>query len=316
MKKLMVLTLASMMAFSTVGCSSQDASAKETKALTETITIGVMGSVDAIPLVIAQEKGYFEEAGVEVQVEVFKAAKDRDAALQADALDGVLADQVAIAIYQNAGIDMKITGITDGQFGLVAGANSGIASIEDIKGKKIGISENTVIEYTLDKILEDNGMTPDDVEKVVIPPMPNRLEMVNSGQIDAAIMPNPFSDAAEAAGGKTIEKIDNTGRYISVTAFKQDVIDTKEAELKAFYSAYDKAVEYLNTTDISEYEDTIITVVGYPEDMRGNIIMPTFRKNQLPESAQIEEVLTWSTHKGLLTKELKSEDVVYEIIAD
>lgn len=313
MKKLMTIGLACMMALGVVGCSSEEAGAKE-EALTQTLTLGVMGAVDAVPLIIADENGYFEEAGVDVQIEIFKSSQDRDAALQAGAVDGVLADQVAVAIYQNAGMDMKITGITDGQFALVAGANSGIASIEDIKGKKIGISENTVIEYTLDKILEDNGMTPDVVEKVVIPPVPNRLEMVNSGQIDAAIIPNPFSDAAEAAGGKTIEKIDNTGRYISVIAFKQDIIDTKSGELKAFYNAYDRATEYLNTTDISEYEDTIMTVVGYPEEMRGNITLPTFRANELPDLKQIEEVLAWSVNKGLLTKELKPEDIVYEIV--
>ena len=61
-----------------------------------TLSFGAMGSIDAVPLVIAQEKGYFEEEGLNVNLEIFTAAKDRDAALQAGELDGVLADEAAI----------------------------------------------------------------------------------------------------------------------------------------------------------------------------------------------------------------------------
>ena len=73
-----------------------------------------MGSIDAVPLVIAEQNGYFEEEGVDLDLQIFKAANDRDAALQAGELDGVLCDETAISIYQNSGIDMKITGTTNG----------------------------------------------------------------------------------------------------------------------------------------------------------------------------------------------------------
>lgn len=316
MKKLFTVITTTLLMTSLVACSSKPEVVPEVKeevAVTNPLTIGVMGSIDTMPLIIAQENGFFDTNGVEVNVEVFKAAKDRDAALQAGELDGVLCDEVAIAIYQNADIDMKITGITDGQFALVAGANTGINTVNDLVGKKVAISENTVIEYTLDTILEANGVAIDSVEKVAIPPMPTRLEMLNSGEVDAALMPNPFSDAAVAAGGTIIEKVDSTGKYISVTAFTQEAIDTKSNEIKAFYRAYDQAVDYLNTTDITEYEDTIISVVGYPETMKGNIVLPTFRKNTLPPAQEINEVLVWAKNKGILTKEIVAEDVVSEV---
>lgn len=311
MKNKLKLLLTVLLGLSLGGCSvkTEQAPPSEMKPL----TIGVMGSVDAVPLIIAKEKGYFEEAGVAVNIEIFKAAKDRDAALQAGALDGVLCDEVAISIYQNAGIDMKITGITDGQFGLIAGSKSDINTVADLVGKKVAISENTVIEYTLDKLLEANKIPISDVEKVVIPPMPTRLEMLNSGQVDAAIMPNPFSDAAIAAGGTMIEKVDNTSMYISVTGFMQEAISSKPEEIKAYYTAYDQAVAYLNTTPISEYEDTIIMTVGYPEEMKGHIALPTFRKNKLPPLEEIEEVFAWSRQKGLLSGDITAKDVVSEV---
>jgi NitT/TauT family transport system substrate-binding protein len=277
------------------------------------LTIGVMGSVDIIPLVVAQEEGLFENQGVEVNVEIFSAAKDRDAALQAGALDGVICDEVAIAIYQNAGIDMKITGITDGSFALVSGKDSGVSTIADLAGKKIAISENTVIEYTVDKLLEENNMAVADVEKVVIPAMPTRLEMLNNGEVEAALLPNPFSDAALQAGGQLIGQVDSTGKYISVSAFLQSAIDEKADAIHAFYEAYDEAAEKLNTTDVSVYEPLIMDIVGYPESMAGQITLPLFRNNTLPPFEEIEEVLEWAKAKGLLEKDLTVQDIVSEV---
>ena len=136
MKFKKILGLAMTLAITTtmVACGTQDKKDEETQL--QTIRLGVMGSIDSVPLVIAKENGYFEEVGVDLNLQIFKAAKDRDAALQAGELDGVLADEVAISIYQNSGIDMRITGTTNGWFTLVAGKDSGVNSIEDLKGEK------------------------------------------------------------------------------------------------------------------------------------------------------------------------------------
>lgn len=309
MKKLLSLLMVSVMVFSLAGCSKESSTSP-----TQTLTVGAMGSVDILPLVVAQENGYFEEQGLDLNLEIFKNSKDRDAALQAGELDGVLADQVAIAIYQNAGIDMQITGMTDGLFQLVAGKDSGITSIQDMVGKKVAISENTIIEYTLDQTLLANGIAVDSIEKIVIPPLPTRLEMLNAGEVDAALMPNPFSDAALSAGGTLVTAVDSqTGDYISITGFLQEAIDTKLPEIEAFYRAYNQGVEYLNSTDISEFEDTVISVVGYPEAMKGNISLPLFKQNELPKNEQIEKVFAWAKEKGILALDITAEDVTVEI---
>lgn len=305
-KKVIALAMTAMIGLSTVACGEKEKP-------TQKLTMGVMGSIDAVPMVIADEKGYFAEEGLDIDLQIFKAAKDRDAALTSGALDGVLADEVAISIYQNSDIDMKITGTTNGWWILVAGKDSGIKSVSDLKGKKVGISKNTMIEYVVEDILVDNGMKAEDIEEVVIPPMPSRLEALRNGDIDAALLPAPFNDLAIADGGIEITKVVNEEAMISTTAFLQETIDNKKEEVKAFYRAYNKAIKYMNETDISEYEDVLIRVVGYSEDMRGNIVLPEFKVNYLPSEAKVQEVFDWSTANGLLTKDIKAKDVIVEV---
>lgn len=310
LKKIIALAMTAVMTASMVACGSkkEEVQTEKTK-----LTVGVMGSIDAVPLVIAEQNGYFEEEGVDLDLQIFKAANDRDAALQAGELDGVLCDETAISIYQNSDIDMKITGTTNGSWTLVAGKDSGITSLSDLKGKKVGISKNTMIEYLADDIALSNGLEVSDIEKVAIPAMPARLEALKNNQIDAAILPAPFNDTAVADGGVEITKIYNKDIMISVTAFLQEVIDKDANAIKGFYNAYNKAIEFINSNDISEYEDIIISTVGYSEDMRGNIVLPEFKTNYLPAEENVQNVLDWSKEKGLLTKDITAKDVISDV---
>lgn len=313
MKKIIATMLLMAVSVIGVGCSNNTSGSAEQqnpaqeKPANETnaeLTLGMLGSVDVIPFVIAEEMEYFDKAGVDVEIELFKSAKDRDAALQAGALDGIICDEVAIAIYQNSGLDMKITGVTDGAFILVTGPNSSIQTIEDLKGKKVAISEKTAIEFSLDKLLEQNGMVATDVVKEIVPVLPTRLEMLRNGQVDAALLPDPFASVMKAENANVLGQMDPSNMYISVMAFKQDMIEQKEDLIKKFYVGYNEAVDYLNSTNITEYEDLVMEVVGYPEDMRGNIVLPTFRKNTLPTAEELQQVIDWSKANGLLEIEL------------
>ena len=321
MKKKLSLVLCIMMSMMAVGCGSGQSSTEpksEQTAVSEgerpSLKVGLISSISALPLLIAEDQGYFEADGVDVDIEYFKSASDRDAALQAGELDGVLCDETAIAIYQNADLNMQITGKTDGGFVLMAGGSTGIEKVEDLVGKKIAISQNTVIEYVLDQLLIQAGVDVSSVEKVSIPSMATRLELFMNGELDAALMPSPFSDTALANGAIALEQIESdSDLYISVTAFNQDVIDEKSEALVSYYKAYNEAVDYINGTDVSAYEDLIIDTIGYPEEMRGHIVAPTFNHNTLPTVSNVESVFEWCKEKGLLTKEIRPEEVLSHV---
>lgn len=313
MKKIVSFIMVGILSISTMACGDKKEKEevnKESSVPKIQLRVGVMGSIDALPLVIAKENNYFSELGIDLDLQIFTAAKDRDAALQAGELDGVLADEVAISIYQNSGIDMKITGTTNGSWTLVAGKDSGIKTIKDIKGKSIGISERTMIDYLAYYVATENGLKESDIEKVAIPAMPTRLEALKNGQIDAAILPAPFNDKAIADGGIEITKIYNKDIMISTTAFLQSVIDEKGKAVSDFYKAYDKGIEELNKSGIDKYEDIIIKTVGYSEDMKGSITLPEFKKNYLPDEKKVQKVFDWSKNSKIIEKSIKAKDVM------
>lgn len=312
-KKISTIFLTVLLMISMIGCATTNKEVNDSQNQTKTLNFGAIGSVEMIPIIIADVNGYFAKQGLEVNIQSFKSSKERDAALQSGNLDGIICDEVAVTLYQNADFDVKITGATDGNFTLIASPNSGIKTLNDIKGKSVAISEKTCIEYTLDKVLEKNALAPQDVQKTVVPAIPTRLEMLRGNKVDAALLPEPFSTLAIKDGGIVLGSANEAGIYTSVTAFTQESIDTKASEIKAFFKAYNEAVDYINNTSISEYEDVIIKTVGYPEDMKGKIELPKFRKNVLPAEADIQSVIDWATSSKLIKKELNPKDLMSNI---
>lgn len=65
-----------------------------------------------------------------------------------------------------------------------------------MKGQNISVSKNTIIEFVLDEMLAQNNMTEEDINKTVISQIPTRLEMLQNGKLDGAVLPEPMGSIA------------------------------------------------------------------------------------------------------------------------
>lgn len=287
---------------------------KRAEALADTsIHLGVMYSSDIVPLTIITEQGLDKKYGFQLDMQVFSSAKDRDAAFQAGKLDGVFTDFIGLCMYQNAGLDVRATGCTDGDYVLLAGKDTGITSLEEAEGKSIAISENTLIEYSLDYILNNAGLEDTYLDKQVVPRIPDRLEMLRNGKIDLVLLPEPFSTLAIKDGAAVLGSANTVGLYPAVSAFTKKAIDEKAGTLKKLYQAYDEAADYLNNTPLKEYEATVIKGAGYPEELAGSIKLPVYRKNELPKTENLKEAVEWAAKKGLCSPDLKPGQLIGEL---
>lgn len=290
--------------FAACGCNKEKDLKDE-----EHLKIGLTPAVDAIPYIIARDKGIFNKYGLKVDMEVFKSAADRDAAFQSSNIDGVLCDMVAVCLYRNAGFDVKITGVTDGDFILLASKQSGIKSINEVKGNKVAISENTIIEYTLDKILSKNGIGINQVEKVPVSSIPVRLEMLQHNKVQLALLPEPFSSMAIKQGAIVLDSAYKNSIFSNVIAFKTAIINEKASVIKKMNEAYNDSVKYLKENSIEKYQNEVIKFIGYPEDMKGSIILPDYRKAGLPADSELKSTIEWGEREHLLNKKLKEKDL-------
>ena len=180
----LALAAAAMLAVAGCGTGSQPAGSGKMQEL----SIGLMPDTDSLPFLIAEEKGYFADEGVKVNLKPFKSAMNRDSAMQSGHLDGAVSDMLAAAFAKDGGFDVKVTSSTDGSYKLIAGKAEPAADVKGLRGKDVSVSRNTIIEYVTDEILAKDGLKGDDINKVIIPQIPTRLEMLQNGNLAAATL--------------------------------------------------------------------------------------------------------------------------------
>lgn len=315
-KRLFFYCLTALMAVLFVaGCGGEKAAEKKPAAeKLPLLVIGVMPDVDSLPFIFARELGYFKAAGVEVKIEQFKSAMDRDAAIQAGAVDGAVSDMLAVAFFQEGGVDAKITSFTDGSYKVIGAANESAKTMKELSGKDVAVSRNTIIEFITDSALAAEGLTGDDVSKKAIPKIPARLEMLAAGQLSGATLPEPIASMAVKNGGHVITDSEKLGMNPGVMMFTRTALKEKRESIAAMYRAYDRAVKYLNETPAKEYMQIVIDKGGFPPAVKDGILLPKYRPAALPSEKDWLLCQKWLLDKKLTTRKLDFKAVTENII--
>lgn len=306
MKNLIVLLTA--FAFILAGCAQSETRNDPTaeNALMP-LTIGLMPDVGAAPFILAQENGYYEDLGLDVTIEVFRSAIDRDTALQTGNLDGVMADMLPLIFFNDNDFDMKITSGTYGNYRMVTSPSNADLTVETLTNESIGLSTNTVIEFATDYILESYDIRT--TKKIAIPKIPLRLEMLKSGDLDIATLPEPLASAAILEGGIILKDTQALQMNPGVFIFSASAIDEKSGSITALYNGYNQGVDYINEESLDTYFDLMVERLGFPPVLKGHFEMPEMSHAEMPSEADFTLVLNWMIEKGLTESTYTLEDL-------
>ncbi|WP_283179749.1 sulfonate ABC transporter substrate-binding protein [Gemmobacter sp. 24YEA27] len=82
-------------------------------------------------------------------------------------------------------------------------ADSPVASVADLKGKKVALNKGSNVHFLLVRALEAAGLAYEDIETVFLPPADGRAAF-ETGAVDAWVIWDPFQAAAETALGARV----------------------------------------------------------------------------------------------------------------
>jgi len=273
------------------------------------LRFGLMVDANALPLIIARERGYFEEEGARVQLIQFHNSQERDAAIQAGQVDGVISDLLAASFMTAAGGDFRITSLTNERFGIVAGPGSGVRRLEDLRGRRLGISINTIIQYTVDAQFAGVGVPMDEYEVVGIPNQLLRLEMLLNDLVDAAAFPEPLLTTAVMRGATLLSTTDAVGVRAGVKLFSQGFLDRRLDDVRAFYRAYYRAAMAINA-DPDSFRAYLSQIGNFPEIVKDAFDFVVYSKPSMIDDSDIERALDWLARRNLLHANLSPADLI------
>jgi len=196
---------------------------------------------------IARQKGWFKDAGLDVEMVWFEYSPSIDA-FAAGKIDADMIVAGDDMVTGASGAKSKIVCLVDYSEGsdMIVGA-PGIDSIKDLKGKKVGVELTLVEHELLLQALKVNGMSQSDVE-LVGTATDKTPQALASGQVAAIGAWYPISGQAlkTVAGSKKLfTSADAKGLVFDVIAVNPTSYAAHKDEWKKITGIYYKCVDYL-----------------------------------------------------------------------
>lgn len=291
--------------------SSQDAEG-------QTIRVGLLAIDDSFPFYVAREEGLFDKHQVSVDLVDFGSARDQATALQGGELDAIMTDPVVTALSIKGGKDLRIVANalgaqpSEGRFLIVASPESGISQPKDLEGKALAISNNTMMDFLTEQYMKHLGVDYESINLVNMPDLMLRTTtLLEGGDIDAAILPDPLAAYAVMEGAQTV--IDDTalGKNFScsVVAVTTDCLQANESGLDKMLKAYKEAIQMINA-DPAKYKELALKCANVPAGLHESYQTPVFTPNSIVEEDYISLINSWMVERGLLDKPISYDEIV------
>ena len=243
---------------------------------------------------LANAKGIWKQHGLDVNFKDIEDPNDRFIALAAGRLEGMASTVDAFARQQSNGVaavEVFPIDASVGGDGILA-ANS-IATVADLKGKKVAVNQGSVSEWFLAQVLQKNGLSLKDVTEQNMKSGEAGAAFV-AKRVDVAVTWEPWLTKAKARtdGHILVSSKQYPDLIMDSFAFRKDFIQKYPDTVKDFMKAYYDAFTWMQQNQTDALKIIGDAVQETPDDVKADL--STMTLYDLPTSKQI--IGTSSSH--------------------
>ena len=222
-------------------------------------------STGLLPHHIADEKGFFYEEGLDIEItatpnSVFQITNliDGNFHIAGTALDNIIAYQEGQGVTELSRDPDLFAFMGASQVNLSLVVQKEFINYQDLKGQSLAVDAlSTGFAFMLREMLEINGLNPNEYELVPVGATKARLESLVEGKHAGALLNPPFTEAGESAG---LRVIDNSQKclppcQIGVMAACKSWAENNTETLRAFIRAELKAIKW--ATEPANIDETV-----------------------------------------------------------
>lgn len=274
--------------------------------------IGIVNTRGALPIVMAKERGYYREEGACVEIISFASVAARNQALKEGMIDAMVADLVSTTLLFAKGEPLSVVALVSGgaeqqgRVAIVASPDSDLQSFSDLQGKELALSEQTLVAFAADKLLQEANISIDAVNFRSVPNISERLQMLLDNKVDAACLPDPMITYAQTKGARVLLDDRESGHCCIVLAVREEMMRKREDVIERVLIAMNRSVVDINTQP-AYFRRELLQLAGLPVDAKSAVRVCRFSSWRVPTRGQFAEVLAW-----LHLRRLIFEDVAYE----
>lgn len=250
------------------------------------LVVGVVPSTNVAPLYLGAEKGFFKEAGLDLEIQLAQGFAANVASVTNGETQigfgttvpivGAIANGVPIRLVANSDV---LDNEKDDISGLFAPKGSSITSLKDLEGKTVGVNAlSNLFDVSLKAAMAKAGADPSTVKFLEVA-LPDMVAALDTKRVDAAAMGEPFVTLARAAGNVELPKPLSAG-FDKGTPIASYFVSSRWAgehakEVKAFQDALAKSSDYANANP-EEARAIMSTYTKIPADTLAKVTLGTY----------------------------------------
>lgn len=212
----------------------------------EPIRIGINAWPPFELLYVAEQQGFFKEAGVRVDLVDFSSYTGILRAYHQGNIDGFFATLNELMITENFQDLPAVMLVVDYSYGADAVVvRDGIQSPAGLRGRRIAFEESALGSYMLERVLEVGGLTMSEV--TALNKLPEEgAQAFQRGQVDGVITYEPdLGKLLREKGARVVfSSRDIPGEIVDVMALRRSLLQERRDDLQRISRAWFKALAY------------------------------------------------------------------------
>lgn len=236
------------------------------------LKVGVMPTLDCLPVYLAYEDSIFLKQGATVHLYRYNAQMDCDTAIARKRVEGTVTDLVRAARLQKQGTQLFYPVSTNLYWQLITNRKARISELKQLSDKMIAMTRHSATDY-LSTLVIDSVKTKYDVYRVQINDLNIRLRMLLNNEMDAAWMPEPYATQARMAKHVALADSRDKNLQLGVIAFRSKLKTEprRKNQIDRFVKAYDIAVDSINKNGVQHYAALLTKYYGIDAQTVSNL---------------------------------------------
>lgn len=264
----------------------------------EALKIGVMPTLDCLPIYVAKEYHLFDTLGVDVHLRWYSAQMDCDTALTNKRVEGSITDLVRAERMCAKGTKLSYSISTGTYWQLIANKRARITELKQLSDKMIAMTRFSATDY-LTNVALDSVRPKYDVYRVQINDVNIRLKMLLNNEMDAALLAEPQATRARMEGNPVLMDSRDKNLWLGVVAFRSAIFSDKKRvkQHKAFLKAYNMAVDSINKNGVGYYAPLLEKKCGVPANALSMLPKMKFKHATAPRARDVEIAVRANSQK-------------------
>ncbi|HEV7652979.1 MAG TPA: ABC transporter substrate-binding protein [Actinophytocola sp.] len=297
-------------------CGSDDDSAGQGQP--DKVTVGVIPILDVAPIYLGVEKGFFSKRKIDVSLKQAEGGAAIIPAVVSGQYQFGFSNVVSLLLAHSKNLPVKIvsngnnsTGVDGEDFAaLMVKADSPIKSAADLEGKTVAANTlQNIVDTSVRASVRKAGGDPKKVKFTALP-FPEQPAALQSGNVDAVFVVEPFQQAVLADGGRKIaSSYVDAAPNLTVAAYfaAQQLIGEKPDLVKRFTDAMQESLSYADShpdearkiigsyTEIAPEVIAKVTLPKWPADVNRDSVQTladlALEDGLLDEKADVDSLL-------------------------